>query len=111
MRGGLFIIRQDGKIEQREINHAPTGNELHEIVDGYIELVPYWNLLTVPGINSGCVAFCDENGKNTGKLLNETATAMWESVLNRQGKSSVGLDYLAGDIVVVWGDHSLLDTL
>jgi hypothetical protein len=36
MRGGLYIIRQDGKIEEREIDHPPSAEEIHEIVDGHM---------------------------------------------------------------------------
>jgi hypothetical protein len=114
MKGGLYIIRQNGEIETREIDRPPTGDEIHNFIDGYIEVVPYWNELVVPSakIMSKCVAFCDESGKTTGnKPLNERATIMWEATLNRQGKSCRGLDELVGDICVVWGDQELLDNL
>jgi hypothetical protein len=114
MKGGLYIIRQNGEIETREIDRPPTGDEIHNFVDGYIEVVPYWNELVVPSakIMSKCVAFCDESGKTTGnKLPNERATIMWEATLNRQGKSCKGMDHLVGDICVIWGDQELLDNL
>jgi len=117
MKGGLYIIKQDGSIEFRTIDKPPTHTELHEIVGGYIELVPYWTELIVPSmkINSRCVAFCDADGKTTGnKELNKRATIMWESVLNRRKGNPMslrGLDYLVGDIVVVYGDNELMDTL
>lgn len=114
MIGGLYIIRQNGSVEEREITGPPTGEELHEIVGGYIEIVPYWSRLVIPSkkINSSCVAFCDSDGKTTsGKAFNERATIMWEGVLNQQGNSLRGRDHLVGDIVVVWGDRELLDNL
>jgi len=114
MKGGLYIIRQNGEVETREITKEPTGDELHEIVGGYIEVVPYWNILIIPskGIMSNCVVFCDSDGKTTGgKLFNEHATILWESVLNRKGMSAAGKDHLVGDIVAVWGDEELLAML
>jgi hypothetical protein len=112
MKGGLFIIRQDGLVERRELTRPPTGKELHDIIDGYLEIVPFWNHLKTLDINSSCVAFCDSDGKTVGnKKLNESATTMWENVLRLQGKTSIGVDYLVGDIVVVWGDRQLLEAL
>jgi len=114
MKGGLCIIRQSGEIETRKIDRPPTGDELHKVVDGYIEVVPYWDHLIVPSakIVSKCVAFCDSDGKTTGnKLFNLRATTMWEAILRRQGKSCEGVDHLVGDICVVWGDQELLDNL
>ena len=114
MRGGLYIIRQSGNIEEREIDKPPTHIELREIVGGYVELVPYWNRLIIPSknINSRCAVFCDSDGKTIGrKALNQVATIMWEMALNRKGNSLRGRDHLVGDIVAVWGDKGLMDSL
>lgn len=115
MKGGLFIIRQSGELERRELTGPPTGQELHDIIDGYIEVVPDWNHLKTRGIDridSPCVAFCDSDGKTTGgKKLNESATVMWERALRSQDLTSIGKDWLVGDIVVVWGDKQLLGAL
>jgi hypothetical protein len=114
MRGGLFIVRQNGDIETRSIDRPPTAEELREIVSGYIEMIPYWTHLSVASknIDSDCVGFCDSDGKTIGnKLSNELATAIWEVDLNRKGMSAKGRDYLVGDIVLVWGDQELLDNL
>jgi hypothetical protein len=117
MRGGILIVRQNGKIEQRELNRAPTGQELHDIINGYLEVVPYWNSVVVSAPTSfgpvRCVAFCDEDGKTTGnKLPNAKATLMWDEALQRdRGETLRGRDHLVGDIAVVWGDRELLADL
>ena len=40
---GLIIIRHNGEIERRPLDHVPTHTELHNAIGGYIELVPYWS--------------------------------------------------------------------
>jgi hypothetical protein len=113
MKGGILIVRQNGKIEQRKLDRAPTGQELHDIVNGYLEVVPYWNSVVVSGPPVHCVAFCDEDGKTTGnKLPNAQATLMWDEALQRdRGEALLGRDHLVGDIAIVWGDRELLAEL
>jgi hypothetical protein len=111
MKGGILIVRQNGVIEQRDLSQPPSGQELHNIVDGYIEVVPSWYDVPVGPTKMRCVAFCDEDGKNTGKQLNEKATQMWDEALQRLGNSLLGRDYLVGDIAIVWGDNALLAAL
>jgi hypothetical protein len=111
MKGGILIVRPNGDIEQRELSQPPSGQELHDIVDGYIEVVPSWYNVRIDDTVMRCVAFCDEDGKNTGKQLNEKATQMWDEALQRHGNALLWRDHLVGDIAIVWGDNALLAAL
>jgi hypothetical protein len=95
MTGGLYIIRHNGQIERRKLTRPPTAEELHEIVGGYLEVVPYWTHLKTLG---RCVAFCDSNGKTTGgKKFNKPARAMWKWH-HHHDRSGYGECHFAGKV-------------
>jgi len=103
---GLIIIKADGTSERRPLETVPDHVMLHDLVGGYIELVPHWNHVTVDGKVQRCAVFCDENGKVNGRPINKIATGLWYSAIN-----GIVEDYLVGDIVIVWGNKAFISRL
>jgi hypothetical protein len=122
MKGALYIVPADKSVpvERREISAPPSGADLHEIVGGYIEVVPGFNSIEAVGIFP-CVAFCNEDGKRlTPTAPNARATTMWHFALKRSGHPGLVLtaaqggglaDYLVGNIAVITGDAELMEAL
>jgi hypothetical protein len=127
MKGVLYILPADPmpKPKRREITAPPTAEELHEIVGGYIELVPgfdsieFTTLDRTPEVHA-CVAFCNEDGKRLKLPMNRMATVRWNDALVRTGNGGLMLpqsqggglaDYLVGNVAVIWGDDELMADL
>jgi hypothetical protein len=98
MSGAVVIIPADERepIRESEREKQPELRELHDIVDGYIEPVPYWT--TFGG--KPCVVYCNEDGKRRRLPPNRRATSLWYQKLFAQG-DNVGGDFLVGDVVVL----------
>jgi Domain of unknown function (DUF3846) len=122
MKGALLILKPDGTRETRQLTGEPGLDVLHEIVGGYIEVVPYFKTIEIDGRVHECIAFCNENGKINRLPVNRFATLEWDSALRRAGLATglayvsgspmppdqFGLsDHLVGSIAVVIGDDVL----
>lgn len=117
MKGTIVSIDADGVETVNQVDGSPTLDSLKAAIGGGdLEVVPFFNVIEHDGKVVRCVAFCDENGKNTGMPFNESATARWQASLWAQG-SSLGaknnelLDYLVGKVAVVFGDDEFMKAL
>ena len=114
MRGSLLIFTpEQDKPALEELDAPPRGDRLHELVDGYIELVPRFDAIKVNGEWRRCVAYCNEHGKLNGLPFNVSATAFWLEAIarNRRGDQPLIADYLVGPVVVVMGDDDFMRKL
>lgn len=104
MKGVLYIIRPH-EVEKfiRELNAPPECDELQMLVEGYLEVVPFF---TVSFLGLPCVAFCNEEGKLENKDVNTFATSIWHDQSPESKR-----DYLVGNIVIVTGDDELMSAL
>ena len=113
MIGSLLIYRPtypEPLIE--EIERPPTAEQLHDLVHGYIELIPHFNTIIHKGTKRACAAFCNEHGKINGLIINVPATRLWHVALERTIGAVVPFDdYLVGTIVVIIGDKELMRNL
>jgi hypothetical protein len=93
--GIVIVIPADEAqaIRSRETDDQPTLQQLQDIVDGYIEIVPGW----ADYMGKPCVVYCNEDGKARGLSVNRRATAIWWQKLGG-GQYD---DVLCGDIVLV----------
>lgn len=96
----LVSIHPDGKIEEKKIDNPPSLDDIHNIVGGFIETVPFFS--TYEG--DPCVAFCNEDGKKDQLPVNPRACEFWLIALGRPFYP----DYLVGSIAVVVGPHEFL---
>ena len=99
----IDIITPPDKVETIHQNELPNLKQLQEWVKGYIEVVPYFDRY----LRQDCVVFCNENGKNSNSEINIYATTHW--VFSEP--SVLGVDYLVGTIVILYGDQKTLDKL
>jgi hypothetical protein len=104
MKGHLYVIRPDGFVSCKPLDHTPDWREIKAGLDGgFLELVPYWNTFR----GERCVAFCDEHGKDKNLRFNHTANAEWQIAVGRR----ITEDFLVGPIVIICGDDELLKEL
>jgi hypothetical protein len=73
---------------------------------GSLEMVPYFDKISLGGTVHRCVAFCDEDGKNKGLRLNVVATTVWQ-----RGLPSPIDDWLAGPVVILFGDDEFMNDI
>lgn len=99
----LVIVRPDGSVTKTHVDKAPDLEELQQMVEGYIQLIPYF---TTYGGDT-CRAYCDEEGKLRDKPYNRTATELWAKAF---GHPIVG-DRLVGTIVILAGPEKWLQKL
>ena len=85
------------------------------MIEGPPEEVPGFTSISQQGVVCRCTAYCAENAKKNGLPVNSTATALWHAALKRQGfdrglrrENGSIADWLAGDVVVVFGTSGLL---
>lgn len=106
MKGTLMIYRPGSLELERQDIGEPTLDVLKAAIDGgYLETVPYLNLVAVDGRRRVCWAFCDEHGKNKDLPYNAAATELWHSEI--PGIS----DYLVGPVVICFGDAEFMEAL
>lgn len=87
---------------------------LHDLVGGYIEVVPGFDHIRVGDKIECCVAFCNEDGKGRlGLPFNPAATEEWEQAVPTGLRTPRGqwLDFLVGPVVVVFGDDEFMAEL
>jgi hypothetical protein len=105
----VATIKPTGEITMKEFTTVPPYEYLRDQVEGYIETIPYFTHLSASTERYPAVAFCNEEGKLNGLSPNQLATQMWYKTLAEQNKPP--FDYLCGNIVIIYGDKSLLDQL
>lgn len=119
MKGVMLVFLAEGGVPKKvELDGPPSLEALQNAVGGYLEAVPGFNTFNVEGKLESCVVFCNEEGKLLGLPVNTKATKLWEACLNRAGDSLFtsspikrAKDYLVGNIVVIYGDQSLMEAL
>jgi hypothetical protein len=115
MHGSMIVIPADEDIDVivHRMDRSIKLEELQAAVEGYIEIVPFFNTLAFEGIVWNCITFCNEYGKINDLPMNRRATSSWEMALNRCGKTLSGpgarlADHLVGSIVVIFGDKEFM---
>lgn len=105
MKGLLICIQTDGALSAAPITAPPHFTTLRTIVQGSIEVVPYFDIYK----GERCVAFCNEHGKLEGLPLNAFAQEHWRRA---QDHNDVDIgDVLVGNIAIVTGDDELIEAL
>lgn len=103
--GQLLTIHVDGRTTSQQVLNPNILNLLQEAVDGYIEVIPYFDTIE----DKSCVAFCDEEGKLKGKPINHAAQLLWRESMK---KHNLALDdMLVGDVAIVIASKGFLDRL
>lgn len=106
----------------RPATHDPALTELQEAVDGWIEIVPFFQSVLIDSHTIDCVAYCNEEGKLAGLPVNLPATQAWHRAMQRIvnadggrafpnglfGADGAPLELLVGPIIVVAGDAAFL---
>ena len=116
MRGSMITFTPGKGRTLREFDREPKLEELQDAVGGYIENVPYFTTISYGGAVLNCKALCNEYGKNEHMPINEAATKAWEWALQRQGielrdQHGVPKDWLAGPVIVLFGDQEFMESL
>jgi hypothetical protein len=108
MQGFTIVIDPDGSKTVRKYRGTiPLGDLRAGVGDGLIEHVPYFDSFKWRGKRTRCVAFCNEEGKLHGMLINEVATRIWH-----EGAPVMrGRDVLVGPVVIVFGDEAFMRAL
>jgi hypothetical protein len=90
-----------------KIDGPPTPDIIKGGINGgSLETVPYFNKFVMDGQSHRCVAFCDEDGKGKGLRFNVVATALWQ-----EGLTQPIDDWLAGPVVVLFGDNEFMEAI
>lgn len=114
MRGTALIFRP-GKSEPEIVRftQAPGLDFLQAAVGGYIEVVPHFDNIRHGEVVERCVAFCNEHGKLNRLPVNRAATEAWERAVPTGLRGPLGywLDFLVGDVVVLFGDREFMAEL
>lgn len=111
MKGYARTITSTGSDWQEELSTPPSLEFLQKMVDGYIEVVPYFDTIVVDGTLHQCVAYCNEEGKLNGLSVNGRATVFWADAVERKFKSRRLNDVLVGDVVILFGDDEFMSEL
>ncbi len=115
--GTIVTIDLKGREIATQIDRPSLEILQQAIGGGYIEVVPMFTDFPYNGELVDCIAFCDEDGKNKGMEMNPFATARWQQSLKRQGhpglldKRGNMIDYLVGQIAIVFGDRAFMEAL
>jgi hypothetical protein len=124
MKGTILTIRSNSqRILTKDYSKYPDVKVFHDIVGGWLELVPFFDTIVWDAELHQCLAFCDEEGKLKNKPINMQATWLWKLALERSGRwtgiKPVGNflqidampDHLVGDVAVVWGDREFMEEM
>jgi hypothetical protein len=99
----------------QECTEVPSNEVIHEAVGGFFESVAYFKTIKWGGKIHACEAFCHGDGKVMEPPLppNFPATYLWaQAIMRMEERDDVEmLDYLAGPIVVLFGDEEFMDEL
>jgi hypothetical protein len=88
----VTIVKVDGSLDVRELDKAPSLQQLQEYVGGYIQIVPLWTGYR----GRRCTVYADEERRIHGKPLNVLATQWWQEALGPRQAAP-----LCGDIAIV----------
>lgn len=110
MKGTMLIISPSGGIKTVPLTKPPEAETLHSEVGGWIEAIPHFSTIDYHGTIHQCVAFGNEEAKLKQMLRNQPATKIWYASLKRSGFNEPA-DYLAGKIIIIFGDRSLMKAL
>lgn len=120
MPGTMRVIAVDGTVIDTPYDRDPPLEDLHAAI-GPIEAIPHFtHLPDDPG--QPCAAYVGEEAKGfpnpmTACPENVPATDMWDRVLRARGllKESDTIrnhgDYLAGPVVLVFGDRAFMRSM
>lgn len=102
----MLTIKATGELVESQV--APSDlKAMQGAVGGYIESVPYWDRFQHKGAETPCWAICNGEGKIDGLPVNLVATALWWSACPQMK----GVDSLAGDVALIYGDAALMAEL
>ena len=116
-----YRIGAEAPIIRATIDDPPLAL-LQEAVDGWIEIVPFFQSVLIDGHTIDCVAYCNEEGKLAELPVNLPATQAWHRAMQRIvnadggrafpnglfGADGAPLELLVGPIIVVAGDAAFL---
>jgi hypothetical protein len=113
MKGTILIYKTGTTIpEVQEIEGSPTLNVLKAAIGGgYLEAVPYFNIIKRDGKWVRCAAFCDEDGKSKQLPVNMPATQLWDIAMLLTKGCNASPDFLVGQVAVVLGDDEFMEAL
>jgi hypothetical protein len=114
MKGTMLIISPSGGIKTVPLSKPPEVDTLQEEVGGWIEQISGFLSVDYRGTVYPCVAFGNEEAKLPHQNLrpNDAATRMWAAALQRRGLDLARAgDFLAGKIIVIFGDQELMKAL
>lgn len=106
----MLIISPSGAIKTVPLTKPPEVEDIHLAIDGWIEAIPHFSTIDYHGEIRQCVAFGNEEAKLRQMLRNGPATKIWHASLKRSGFNEPA-DYLAGKIVIIFGDRQLMKAL
>ena len=119
MRGTVLIYRpHEPRPTVRQLERGLTLDDLKAVIGGgHLEQVAGFKSVAYDNVIVDCVAFCDRDGKAKGFAVNNAATNAWDRALRRTGFDGLlranGLlaDWLAGSVVVLFGDKEFMEAL
>lgn len=106
MQGFMMTIEAGGISYIEPLSNSPSLDWLQSKVGGNIEAVPYWDTIADDKGTHKCVVFCNEEGKLNQLPFNDVATHFWHRY-----QSQPVSDFLVGNIVIIWGDDELMESL
>jgi len=111
MKAVILTFKADENVPSaQEYDAMPPIDIFKNIVEGYLEAVPYFTLVKFQGKWCRCVAFCNEHGKMKELRVNWPATVAWYAALRQQGIARLN-DHLVGNVAVVVGDAEFMSEL
>ena len=119
MRGTILTIKPGRALSTvLEFDRAASLPQLKTAIGGgHLEVVPRFNSIEYEGEVRSCIAFCDEDGKYKNLPTNNRATLAWQTALRRTGHQGLldargrAVDWLVGDIAIVFGDDEFMEAL
>jgi hypothetical protein len=120
MRGTMLIYRpHERRPTVRQIERALTRDEVKAVIGGgYLEQVAGFKSVAYDNAIEDCIALCDKDAKAKGFAVNNAATNAWDRALRRTGfddgllrANGLLADWLAGPVVVLFGDNEFMEAL
>lgn len=133
MKGRMLVYTPFGSLSEppeiTELSARPMYKELDELVDGFVEQVPWFVSIEIDGKLERCVALWTKHNRSGMNVVNHRATLLWEAALQRLGPGLSqtkgppagwgfsGMDdehqprLLYGTVVVLTGDPEFVDLL
>jgi hypothetical protein len=100
----MIVVKPVGDTTVEELLLVPDFHKLKVGLNGgLLEIVPGFNKF----MGRACIAFVDEEGKLKNLLPNRTAQLLWEKAYG----STILMDYLVGNVVIVVGSQGFLAQL